>query len=207
MQSSSDINALNRTLGRGEVVLLPTETVYGLAADAQNNAAVEALYTLKGRKFNKPIALCVKSSAAAKSLVHWSPTAQALSEHFWPGPLSLVLPAQDGLNLDARLFGRFKDGTASLSLRFPQTDWCHQIKTDYLALTSANRSGETDTTDFAEAHALFGDHVGASFNGGTSPHGTPSTIIAVEKGRVRLLRAGALTAEHFAPLNLDWIGS
>ena len=204
MQSPSDIDALNRALGRGDVVLLPTETVYGLAVDAQNNAAVEALYNLKGRNFNKPIALCVKSTSAAKSLVHWSPTAQALSDLFWPGPLSLVLPAQDDLNLDPRLFGRFADGTPSLSLRFPETDWCSQITTDYLALTSANRSGEPDTTDFTHAHAQFEPHVGASYDGGAATIGTPSTILAIEQERVRLLRTGALTAEHFAPLDLDW---
>ena len=205
MQSPSDINTLNRALGRGDVVLLPTETVYGLAADAQNNAAVEALYTLKGRNFNKPIALCVKSSAAAKSLVHWSTTAQALSELFWPGPLSLVLPAQEGLNLDPRLFGRFPDGTPSLSLRYPETDWVTHITSDYLALTSANRSGDADTTDFSTAHAQFGSDVGASYDGGAATIGTPSTILAIEQERVRLLRAGALTAEHFAPLDLDWV--
>ena len=205
MQSRSDINALNRALAHGDVVLLPTETVYGLAADAQNNAAVEALYRLKGRDFDKPIAICVRSAVLAKHLVKWSPTAQDLVELFWPGPLSLVLPAQDNLNLDPRLFGRFADGTPSLSLRLPETGWTAHIATDYLALTSANRSGEADSTTHADAHTIFGPHIGASYDGGDSRIGTPSTILALEETGVRLLRAGALSAEHFAPLDLNWI--
>lgn len=207
MSQSSDIKSINRALRDGKTVLLPTETVYGLAVNAQNNKAVDALYALKGRAFNKPIAISIKSSAAAHTLVQWSRTAQKLSDLFWPGPLSLVLPAKENLGLDPRLFGRFPDGTPSLSLRYPETDWCRQLTTDYLALTSANRSGEPDTTDFTHANAQFGDQIGASYDSGATTHGTPSTIIAVEKERVRLLRAGALTAEHFAPLDLDWINS
>ena len=207
MQSPSNINAVNRALGHGDVVLLPTETVYGLAADAQHNAAVDALYRLKGRNFNKPIAICVRSAAHAKDLVKWSPTAQALSDLFWPGPLSLVLPAQDNLNLDPRLFGRFSNGAPSLSLRLPETDWKSHITTNYLALTSANRSGEPDSTTHAEAYNIFGAHISASYDGVDSSIGTPSTILALEETGVRLLRAGTLSAEHFAPLDLNWISS
>lgn len=201
----SDIQPVNSALRRGEVVLLPTETVYGLAVDAQNNAAVDALYNLKGRDFNKPIAICVSTATAANALVKWSPTAQALSDLFWPGPLSLVLPAKENLGLDPRLFGRFADGSPSLSLRVPETRWSGQITTNYLALTSANRSGEADSTTHVEAHDIFGVHIGASYDGGPSTLGTPSTILALEKDGVRLLRTGALKAEHFAPLELNWI--
>lgn len=207
MHKTSSINSVRRALQDGSVVLLPTETVYGLVADAKNNAATEALYALKGRDFNKPIAICVRASKAAKALVHWSETAQRLTDHFWPGPLSIVLPAKDELGLDARLFGQFSDGSPSLSLRCPDTPWRGHLDVDYLALTSANRSGEADTKDFKTAHNIFGPQIGASYDGGTSPIGVPSTIIAIENERVRLLRAGALTADDFAPLALDWISS
>jgi len=167
---------------------------------------VNRLYALKGRDFKKPIALCVKSWDAGQHLVKWSEAAESLTRYFWPGPLSIIMPARDGLNFDPRLFGRYPTGRRSLSLRCPDIDWRDQLGVDYLALTSANRSGEPDTTDFDTAYGLLGAEVNAAFRGPPSVHATPSTIIAIdETGRLRCLRRGALTPEDFAPLSLDWI--
>jgi len=125
--SSDNINDVRQTLNQGGVALLPTETVYGLAANAQSTAAVNRLYALKGRDFKKPIALCVKSWDAGQHLVKWSEAAESLTRYFWPGPLSIIMPARDGLNFDPRLFGRYPTGRRSLSLRCPDIDWRDQL--------------------------------------------------------------------------------
>jgi L-threonylcarbamoyladenylate synthase len=212
MPQETDILALNSALLSGGIALLPTETVYGLGADARNQTAVNKLYHAKGRDFDKPIAICVRDIKAATSLVHWSETAQQLAERFWPGPLSIVLPAKDGLGLDKRLLGRFPDGSPSLSLRCPQTLWHEKLDIDYLALTSANKSGQSDIIDFKTAFDIFSHDVDAALDaaldnsGGGAPSagGKASTIIAIKDGKCRLLRSGVLSPDDFAGLKLIW---
>lgn len=195
---------MNIALNKGGIVLLPTETVYGLAADAKNQSAIDKLYALKGRNFKKPIAICISDISHAASLVHWNNTAQKLAEAFWPGPLSLVLPAKDNLELDTRLYGQFADGTPSLSLRNPQAIWCENLGVDYLALTSANKSGQKDNMDFQPAFDIFGHDIAAALKGQSSSHGMASTIVAIKNHRCRILRTGALNPSDFASFNLDW---
>lgn len=204
MQNQSGITAVNHALLSGGVVLLPTETVYGLAANAKDHTGVDKLYAVKGRDFNKPIAISIKRAADAAALVEWSETAQKLADMFWPGPLSLVLPAKPGLSLDPRLFGQFKDGTPSLSLRVPQSEWRERIKADYLALTSANKSGQPDLTEFQTAMNIFTGLIDAGLEGRAAPRGTVSTVLAVQNARCRILRDGALKRDDFAALGLTW---
>jgi len=204
MPLETDISALNAALKRGGVALLPTETVYGLGADARNQAAVNKLYDIKGRDFNKPIAICISDISVATALVQWTETAQQLAEKVWPGPLSLVLPTKDGLGLDPRLMGRFADGTLSLSLRCPQATWRDKLAVDYLALTSANKSGQADITDFKIAYDVFGSTVDAALKGAPSAHGKPSTIMAIQNETCRILREGALSRADFDALKLTW---
>jgi len=204
MHGAYGIKAVNNALLRSGIVLLPTETVYGLAANAQDHGAVKKLYAVKGRDFNKPIAISIKQTSDVSALVEWCDNAQKLADKFWPGPLSLVLPAKSGVQLDARLFGQFEDGAPSLSLRLPQSQWRSDIAVDYLALTSANKSGQADITDFAEASALFDGEVDAAFGGGIPAYGTASTIIAIKDGNCRVLRQGALKPSDFAALDLEW---
>jgi len=203
--STAKIEHVRGALRAGGTALLPTETVYGLAANAQDGAAINALYALKGRAFNKPLALCVRSIETARQLVQWSDTAEQLARHFWPGPLSLVLPAKNGLTFDQRLFGRFANGGRSLSLRCPDTFWRDQLDVDFLALTSANKSGEADTTDFSAAIAVFGTSVDAAYEGPPAKIGQPSTIIAMDIDTPAVcLRWGALGPEDFAPFSIEW---
>ncbi len=200
----ADISAVNTALKGGGIVLLPTETVYGLAADARNQSAVNKLYRIKGREFNKPIAICVANIERAAKLVHWDDAAQKLASAFWPGPLSLVLPAQDDLGFDERLLGQFPDGRPSLSLRCPQAEWRGHIQTEYLALTSANKTGKPDHTEFQNAIGQFKDDVTAAIKGAPSLHAMPSTIVTITDGHCRILRQGTLKQTDFAPLNLSW---
>jgi len=204
MKDRCGIKAVNSALLRRGVVLLPTETVYGLAANAQDHEAVNKLYRVKGRNFNKPIAISIKQAANAGALVTWCDTAQKLADAFWPGPLSLVLPAKSGVQLDTRLFGQFKDGTPSLSLRVPQSQWRKDIGPDYLALTSANKSGQDDITDFDQALAMFDGEIDAALDGNIPAYGIASTIIAIQNQVCRILRHGALKPADFAPLDLEW---
>ena len=205
MTTSANIEQVRHALRAGGTALLPTETVYGLAANAQDGMAINKLYTLKGRAFNKPLALCVRSIETAKQLVHWSDEAEELARHFWPGPLSLVLPAKDKLTFDQRLFGRFANGGRSLALRCPEMSWRDQLDVDFLALTSANRSGDTDTTDFSAAYAVFGASVEAAYKGPPAKIGKPSTIISMDINQPpSCLRWGALNPEDFAPFSLNW---
>ena len=202
----SNLKSVSQALKEGGVALLPTETVYGLAADGQNADAVNALYAVKGRGFDKPIALCVSSIKAAQKLVHWTDSADTLARHFWPGPLSLILRAKQSLSLDERLLGRAPTGERTLSLRCPDIGWRDKLGVDFLALTSANKSGQSDTTDFNTAYNIFGADIAAAYEGAPSEHGKPSTIIAIDNETERLtcLRWGALGPDDFAPLALDW---
>lgn len=207
---NDEFEPVRRALRGGGIALLPTETVYGLAANAQDGAAINALYSLKGRSFSKPLALCVRSIDTARQLVHWTDTAEELAQHFWPGPLSLVLPAKDRLTFDPRLFGRFDDGGRSLSLRCPDIGWRDQLDVDFLALTSANISGQPDIVDFKSAKAIFGASVIGLNEDASSPRkpsvmGQPSTIISLgHNSPLRCLRWGALGPEDFAPFSLEW---
>jgi len=130
---------IKTALDAGEVVILPTETVYGLAARADMADAVSKIYDIKGRDFDKPLAVCVKDIEQAKTLAHFDVLSQQLAERYWPGSLTLVLNLKDGTALDPRVTSNSR-GVATIALRCPDADWRTDIS-EPLALTSANRSG------------------------------------------------------------------
>ncbi len=199
-----DYKALDDIFARGGVAIVPTETVYGLAAQPKNTAAIDKIYALKGRDFNKPLALCVAHEKHYKDLVQWSPLAQALAQAFWPGPLTLVMTAKMPLALDKRIYGQNPDGQPTIALRCAQTSWPAQCQTMPLALTSANRSGDADATSFDAAYAIFGTQVDGIFQDKNTCRGTPSTILALNERKATLLRRGAMTAADFASFDIDW---
>lgn len=199
-----DYAALDNVLARGGVAIVPTETVYGLAARPDNKAAIDKIYALKGRDFDKPLALCVRWESHYIDLVAWSPLAQALAQSFWPGPLTLVLPATLPSPLDARLYGQDDQGRATLALRCPQSSWSPYCQTMPLALTSANRSGQPDATSFDKAYEIFGPKIDGAYQEIEHSQGTPSTILALNGRKAKILRAGTMTASDFAPFDLDW---
>jgi L-threonylcarbamoyladenylate synthase len=177
----------------GEPVAVPTETVYGLAADATDSNAVAAIYSAKGRPSFNPLIVHVADLAMAKRLADFSDVANLLADRFWPGPLTLVLP----LRADSGLSPLVTAGLPTVALRLPahpamraliRTSGCP------LAAPSANRSGSISPTR--------ADHVLASLDGkirmildeGPTSEGLESTIAAPEPDRVRLLRPGPVTA-------------
>ncbi len=189
-QTLSEIKAV---LKGGGIAVLPTETVYGIAARADNSAAIDRIYAVKGRDFDKPLAVCVGNISQAETLAVFSPLAKALAAKFWPGPLTLVLPARHK-RLDARCYHG-----QTIALRCPDSDWRKTLAKTPLALTSANRSGKPPSVT-----ANTGLEVDAVLDNGPSTGGIPSTVLSVRGKTVDLLRAGAINAEHFAEFDIGW---
>lgn len=176
----------------GGVCILPTETVYGIAALAENKSAIDRIYGLKGRDFDKPLAVCVRNLDAATRLARFDKMGQRLARKFWPGPLTLVLPAADKI-LDARCY---QDDT--IALRCPDIAWREHF-TAPLALTSSNRSGEPAATT-----AQTDLEVDGVLDTGPSRDKIPSTILLIKNGTLKCLREGALKAEDLSEFDIDW---
>ena len=179
----------------GGLVAMPTETVYGLAADATNDRAVAAIYAAKGRpKFNPLIAHVGGAGAAAREGA-FDEFARRLAEAFWPGPLTIVAPVASGCRVS--LLARA--GLETLALRCPD----HPVALALiaaagapLAAPSANRSGRVSPTTAAHVAADLDGRIDWILDGGPARRGVESTIVACLGGRPRLLRPGALTRER-----------
>lgn len=177
----------------GRPVALPTETVYGLAANALNSDAVEALYAVKNRPKNNPLIIHVSGAAMAAEYVEISPLAAKLIARFWPGPLSLVLP----LRPDSGISPLAAAGLPTLAVRSPQGVFAKVIAKMKrpLAAPSANISGRLSPTTAQAAARALANKIPLVLDGGVCAVGVESTIIAVENEEMRLLRAGGLPRE------------
>jgi L-threonylcarbamoyladenylate synthase len=177
-------------LGAGEAVVYPTETFYGIGVDAFASAALEQIFAIKGRDAAKTIALIAHDDAAAFALVREVPqTARALAQAFWPGPLTLVMPARAGL--PSALIG--PDGGVGVRVSsHPVARALAQGLGRAITATSANRSGEAPARTLAEARTAFGATVKVFVEGGTLAGGAPSTVVQCDRTGWRLLRAGAI---------------
>jgi L-threonylcarbamoyladenylate synthase len=196
------IEAAADVLLRGDLIALPTETVYGLAC-ALNDDAIEHLLRAKGRPPQKGITILVDSLQQAERLADLPREARRLADRFWPGPLTLVVPARVDAELPMLLTGpRFTVG-----LRLPNHPLPRRLATRAgpLPLTSANRSGDPDATDASAVVDALGDAVSLVLDGGPAAGGVPSTVVAVEvagesggpePASVRILRVGSLSAEE-----------
>jgi tRNA threonylcarbamoyl adenosine modification protein (Sua5/YciO/YrdC/YwlC family) len=174
----------------GELVVLPTDTVYGLAADAFHPAAVTSLLTAKGRGRDMPPPVLVGTVRAANALVEdFGVYGQDLIEEFWPGGLTLVCRASRTLNWD------LGETRGTVAVRMPM----HPVALDLLkdtgplAVSSANRSGSPAATTVAQAEQDLGDAVTVYLDAGESVRDVPSTIVDLTGPTPRLLRAGAVS--------------
>lgn len=189
----ASLSEITQVIDSSGVCVLPTETVYGLASRADNPDAIEKIYTIKGRDFDKPLAVCIPNLDAAKQLAQFDTLAEKLADEFWPGALTLVLPV-DNKSLDTRCYQG-----ETIALRCPDIEWRKQF--DYpLALTSANKSGEPAATT-----ANTGLEVDAVLDTGPSREKVPSTILLVANGKIKCLREGALKADALAAYDIEWI--
>ena len=187
--SPEDISCLKNQISAGNLLVVPTDTVYGIAADPFSSAAVDKLLTAKGRGRDFPSPVLVSSIAQAASLVpKIPPLAKCFMDSFWPGALTIVLQARPDLALDLGVTG----GTAAL--RQPnQADLLQLLTaTGPLAVTSANLHGLPPAQSAAEAKKYFGDKVAAYLDAGPSRIGEPSTIVKVEDEEYSLIRVGAI---------------
>jgi L-threonylcarbamoyladenylate synthase len=181
------------TLQAGGIVALPTETVYGLAADATDPTAVAAIFAAKGRPGYNPLIVHVADLASAERLVAVGVTARALAARFWPGPLTLVLPALSGNGIAPAVTA----GLPTLAVRVPAHPVMQAVLRGAgrpLAAPSANASGTITATTAGHVAASLGGRVSLIVDAGPTPGGLESTIIGVDGDRVTLLRPGGIAA-------------
>ena len=197
MVSQSEIERARECISRGGVVAIPTDTLYGLAADATNPEALDRVYEIKGRPANMPLPVLVSGWEQVEMVScvdgRSRDLARGLAQQYWPGPLTLVVPANP--DLPPRLTG----GLDTIAVRMPN----HQVP---LALaaglgkpitgTSANSSGAVDITDPEDLRRSLGGMVDGIITSGSKPLGTASTIVGVSDQGLTLLRAGALEFSH-----------
>ncbi|MBI2962269.1 MAG: threonylcarbamoyl-AMP synthase [Deltaproteobacteria bacterium] len=183
-------------LRRGGVVVYPTETLYGLGADATDEAALERLAALKGRDRGKPISVLVASRAMLDEIVAAVPaTAERLMSAFWPGALTIAFPARAGLS--AVLTG----GGATIAARISSHALAQALVEHLgrpLTSTSANPGGSPPPRDVAQARAYFGAAVDLYVDGGRSPGGAGSTVIDCCGEAPVIVRAGSISAARIA---------
>ncbi|MBA4777741.1 MULTISPECIES: L-threonylcarbamoyladenylate synthase [Agrobacterium] len=181
-------------LAAGQPIALPTETVYGLAADATNPAAITRIYETKGRPQFNPLICHMADIAMAERYAVFDPISLKLAKAFWPGPLTLVLPLKAGSDIHSLATA----GLDTVGIRVPQGfagDLIRRFDRP-LAAPSANSSGKISPTSAAHVEADLGQKINLILDGGAATVGVESTIVKVEEdGRVRLLRPGGVITE------------
>jgi L-threonylcarbamoyladenylate synthase len=180
----------------GGVIALPTDTVYGLAAALTHPAALERIYEIKGRDLSKTLPILISSPDMLGHLAYGIDARIALLlEKFWPGPLTMVVPAASGL-ADAVVA---PDGT--IGVRMPNHSLALEVigkAGGMVACTSANRSGQPPARTSAEVAATIGRLIDLTLDGGITPGGVPSTVLAIRSARPVVLREGAISVEEIA---------
>lgn len=184
-------------IGRGELVVLPTDTVYGVGADAFDPEAVQRLLDAKGRTRQSPPPVLVPGIPTLDALAETVPPAiRDLVTEFWPGPLTVILPARRSLSWDLGETG------GTVALRMPDQRIALELlaETGPLAVSSANRTGQPPATTAQNAFEQLGDSVEVYLDGGPTPGSVPSTILdatalVAGTGPVRIVRSGVLSDE------------
>jgi L-threonylcarbamoyladenylate synthase len=183
----------------GELVAMPTETVYGLGADATNGQAVAKIYSVKSRPQFNPLIVHVADVATAQKYVQWNDTAEMLARAFWPGPLTLVMKR--------RLYCRISDlvsaGGDTIAVRIPSHPLVQKMLAGFgggIAAPSANRSGRISPTCAQHVREELGDNVKLIVDGGACTVGLESTVLDISGAAPTLLRAGTITRKAIEAL-------
>jgi tRNA threonylcarbamoyl adenosine modification protein (Sua5/YciO/YrdC/YwlC family) len=192
-----------QAIGRGELIVMPTDTVYGVAADAFSPAAVQRLLDAKGRGRDQPPPVLIGSHETLAALVESIPEpVQRLVDAFWPGGLTIVLPAQPSLVWD------LGETEGTVAVRMPQGRVALELlaETGPLAVSSANLTGQAAAISAFDAEKMLGDSVSVYLSHGMSRDGIASTIVdatslvprgpSPQPGRLRILRDGAVTRQQ-----------
>jgi L-threonylcarbamoyladenylate synthase len=189
---AAGLDAAAAAIGRGELVLLPTDTVYGVAADAFTPEAVTRLLAAKNRGRTMPVPVLIgEASTLAGLVVDLPAVASRLAEEFWPGGLTLVLEHTPSLAWD------LGDAEGTVAVRLPDDDVARDLlrRTGPLAVSSANRSGRPAATDAAAAVAQLGAQAAVVLDGGPRAGSAASTIVDCTAPAPRVLRIGAVDVE------------
>lgn len=180
-------------LRRGELVVLPTDTVYGVAADAFAPAATRRVFAAKRRSRRYPLPVLLRSQQQVPALVQRVPeAAERLMAAYWPGPLSIVVATQPGLVWD------IGDNEDTVAIRMPLDTVTLDVIREIgpLAVTSANRSGQPPATSAAAARDQLGDEVAVYVDDGPRTEGSPSTIVDLTRSEPLLIRDGDLPPDE-----------
>jgi tRNA threonylcarbamoyl adenosine modification protein (Sua5/YciO/YrdC/YwlC family) len=194
------LDAAAATLRRGGLVVLPTDTVYGVAADAFSPTAIAALLAAKGRGRDMPVPVLVSNAAMLDALVESVPdSGRSLMAAFWPGALTLVL------RHTAHLAWDLGDSRGTVAVRMPDDELALDLigRTGPLGVSSANRSGHPPATTMLDARLQLGAAVDVYLDGGPRAEPVPSTIVDLTGDRPRILREGALSAEALRDHGVD----
>ncbi|MBT6545239.1 MAG: threonylcarbamoyl-AMP synthase [Rhodobacteraceae bacterium] len=186
------VAAASRVLAKGGLLAFPTETVYGLGADARNDHAVARIFAAKGRPSFNPLIVHVASISAAQALVAWTAVATKLAAQFWPGPMTLVLPLKPDNGLSALVTANLP----SLAIRIPANPLARDLLDQFggpVAAPSANPSGRISPTTARHVIRGLDGQIDAVIDGGDCAVGLESTIIGLEKTPT-LLRPGGLAS-------------
>ena len=189
--SPETLQEVHSCLQQGGVLSLITESSYALAASVGNPHAIDRIVTMKGDRQDKPILVLIGETSQLSSLIStFPPGAEALINHFWPGPLTLVLPA------DSQLPGPLTCGTGTIGVRQPrETRLLALLKiTGPLTGTSANRSGASPLHHPDDVQRTFGQDIDLILDAGIASGGTPSTVLSLV-GEIRLIRKGPISSE------------
>jgi L-threonylcarbamoyladenylate synthase len=176
-------------LRAGGVIGFPTDTSYGLGADPFNESAVMKIFEIKGRPEGKPILLLVDSLAMASTVCDLSDQARALGERFWPGPLTMILPALE--NVPSFVTA----GSGNVGVRWPSSDFALRLVRALghpITATSANRSGIPSSVTAVEVCEQFGESLELVIDGGKLPARGGSTLLDLTEARPRVLREGPI---------------
>lgn len=178
----------------GQLVAMPTETVYGLGADATNGEAVARIYSVKSRPQFNPLIIHVADARAANRYVEWTDEADALADAFWPGPLTLVLKRR----MRSRISELVSAGGDTLAIRMPSHPVALQLLRAFdgaIAAPSANRSGRVSPTTAQHVRDELGDAISLIIDGGACQVGVESTVLDLSGDVPVLLRPGSVTRE------------
>jgi L-threonylcarbamoyladenylate synthase len=190
---AAGLDAAAEALGAGRLVLLPTDTVYGVAADAFSPDAVTALLAAKNRGRGMPVPVLIgEASTLAGLVLRTPPAATALAQAFWPGGLTLVLEHAPSLAWD------LGDAEGTVAVRLPADELTRDLlrRTGPLAVSSANRSGRPAATTADEAAAQLGEHAAVVLDGGPRADSAASTIVDCTGPTPRVLRVGAIPVDR-----------
>lgn len=197
--NAESLDLAAKTLQKGQLVAFPTETVYGLGADATNDEAIARIYEAKGRPQFNPIIVHVAQAEILKDYVEWTDQAEKLADHFWPGPLTLVLPRLQNSPISLLASA----GLDTIAVRCP----AHPVARDLIsqancpvAAPSANASGTLSPTAARHVADSLGSAAPLIIDGGPSEVGLESTVLSLSHKVPTILRHGAVTIEMLTPL-------